>query len=244
MTNFVVVRISDNAVVGTFTDSAPYVGPLNILDTGLYLTMTAPNGVDPNGVVVQIDGQGNRSLVFDQNFLETSQRQQNKLALDSYITQRTVQAEDDIAAALQAGTGMVADDTTHLMIISVSQDIVMNPDAWTQSIQGDVLNGSQTINNLPRTNTIEIGSSVSGPNIPVGTVVSQIFTDTSLQMSNPATGDGSAQTMNFDPTPVAMADLDAYRPIFFQIQTIRNERDRDISNFIPPHPGVSPLYPA
>lgn len=244
MTNFKVVRLSDNAIVGAFSDSSPYNGPLNILDAGLYVTMTVPNGVDPNGVVVQLDGQGNRSLIFDQTFLDTWQRQQNKLALDAYTAQRTMQGETDIAAALQAGTGQVADDTTHLMIISVSQDIVMNPDAWIQSLTGNVQTGSVNVTNLPRTSTIEVGSAISGPNIPAGTAVSQILTDTSLQMSNPATGDGSGQTMNFDPTPVAMADLAAYRPIFFQIQTIRNQRDLDISRFVPPYPGVSPLYPA
>lgn len=243
MTHYKIVKKSDLSIVASYDDVNPYGGTLGGSD-GTFVSLAVPDGVDQNGVVVHDDGSGNLSLIFDQPTLDAWQRRQNKSALDTYTLTRSAQAETDIQAALQAGTGEVADYTTHLMIALTAKDVLDFPSAWTQTIQGDLQNGSRTISNLSSTDVLEVGSAVTGNNVAPGTTLSQIFDEHSVQMSNAATGDGSAENISFDPSPVAQITLAAYRPVFFQVQAIRNIRDRDIAMFVPPYPSISPLYPS
>ena len=72
---------------------------------------------------------------------------------------------------------------------------------------GDISSGSDTITNIASTDGVEVGQSISGPNIPAGaTVLSK--TTLSIQMSVQATGTAAAQTIEtytkieFDYPPV------------------------------------------
>lgn len=242
MTHYKIVRVSDLAIVASYDDMNPFGGALSGSD-GTMVSVAVPNGINPNGVLAQLDG-GMIVLVFDQSTLNSWKRQQNQAALASYTSLRSSQCDNTINADLASATGMDADNTTHLMITAYAHDVLAFPNAWLQTLLGDTHNGSVTIINLPNTVTIQKGDLVTGPNIPSSTYVTDILTSTSIRISNPATADATSQNISFDPTPVAQALLATYRPVFVQIKNERDQRDTDIANFSPPYSDVSPLYPS
>lgn len=181
--------------------------------------LALPVGLDMAVAKAQADAQGVISLVQD----NVKAAALNSAAQTAWLALQDTNCETSIQSALTSVAGAQEDYTTHLMVVTHAHDVIAFPADYQVVQTGTLALASTSVTGLT-TSALTTGMAVTGTGIPANTTISAIVDSQTITLSNAATAAG-AESLNFDPTPVAQATLAAYRPVFQQIQQLRTQRD-------------------